>query len=65
MGRLLLLAALSLHSNSVEGAHLLQSMYAGANMGHPSREERLVLSSHPCDADQLRQCCYPNLLSGP
>jgi hypothetical protein len=45
--------------------HLFRPMYAGANMGHPSREEGFVLCSHPCDSDELHQGCYPNLISYP
>jgi hypothetical protein len=44
---------------------LFRPMYAGANMGHPSREEGCVLCSHHCDADELHQGCYPNLISDP
>ena len=34
---------------------LFRPMYAQANMGHPSREEGFVLSSHLCEADKFRQ----------
>jgi hypothetical protein len=64
-GLLLLAAALLLRRKSVGRAapHLFRPMYAGANMGHPSREEGFVLSSNHGDADELHQGCYANLIS--
>jgi hypothetical protein len=38
-------------------------MYAGANMGHPSREGGVVLCSHRGDSDEPHQALYPNLIS--
>jgi hypothetical protein len=38
-------------------------MYAGANMGHPSREEGFVFLLDHSAADELHQGCYPNLIS--
>jgi hypothetical protein len=38
-------------------------MYAGANMGHPSREGGFVLCSHHGNAHELYQDCYPNPIS--
>ena len=40
-------------------------MYALANMGHPSREQGLVLRSHHGDDDELHHGCYSNLISDP
>jgi hypothetical protein len=40
-------------------------MYAGANMGHPSRGEGFVFCSHHGDADELHYAWYPNLISDP
>jgi hypothetical protein len=33
--------------------HLFQPMYAEANMGHPSREQGLILCSYRCPNDEL------------
>jgi hypothetical protein len=64
-GLLLLAAVASPHSKSVwRGcARLFLPMYAGANMGHPSRGEGFVLCSHRGDADVLHKGSYPNLIS--
>jgi hypothetical protein len=35
--------------------HLFRPMYAGANMGHPSREEGFVLCSNRSAAHQLHR----------
>ena len=40
-------------------------MYAGANMGHPSREEGLRSLLYLGDPEELYKACYPNLISDP
>jgi hypothetical protein len=45
---------------ALEGAapHLFRPMYAGANMGHPSREEGFALcSNHSADDELHPGCC--------
>src|SRR6266849_5807543 len=66
-GLLLLAAVVSPHSKSVGRAapRLFRPMYAGANMGHPSREEGFVLCPHHDGADEPTQGCYPNLIPDP
>jgi hypothetical protein len=47
--RILLLAAVFRQRNKSDGrgcARLFRPMYAGANMGHPSREEGVVVGSN-------------------
>jgi hypothetical protein len=42
---------------------LFRPMYAGANMGHPSRKEGFVLCSNRSAADELHLGCDHNLIS--
>src|ERR1700752_1344159 len=64
---LLLLTAVSAMSKSVGRgcARHLRPMYAGANMGHPSREEGLRSLLYLGDPEELYKACYPNLISDP
>jgi hypothetical protein len=46
-------------AGALEGAapHLFRPMYAGANMGHPSREEGFALCFKHCATDELHPGC--------
>jgi hypothetical protein len=60
-----LAAVFALVAEALEGAapRLFRPMYAGANMGHPSRKEGFVLCSNRSAADELHLGCDHDLIS--